>query len=290
MSRLDPHSYFDSTQPRARRLRLKLAVDFQERRLSGTVVLELAAPSSGPLDLDTKGLEIRSVRAAGGGAVPFALQDEEAILGRRLRLDLPSGTREVAIDYRTSPEAIALQWLSPEQTEGKRHPFLFSQCQAIHARTMVPVQDSPRVRVAYAAEITVRAPLAAVMSAGPAGDRPGAAVARPEVPDRQRQEVGGDRLGHLEQEGAGLRRRPRPLPRRPGRHDRRERRSDRDLRRVCHADARAVLHGHHRPGVDRLALAEEERVPFPFRLLGREPLQGDGLGGRPVLDGDLARP
>lgn len=175
MSRLDPHSYFDSGQPRARRLRLKLAVDFQERRLSGAVVLELAAPSSGPLDLDTKGLDIQSVRAASGGAVPFALQDEEAILGRRLRLDLPSGTREVAIDYRTSPEAIALQWLSPEQTEGKRHPFLFSQCQAIHARTMVPVQDSPRVRVSYAAEITVRAPLAAVMSAGPAGDRPGPA-------------------------------------------------------------------------------------------------------------------
>ena len=173
MSRLDPHSCFDATQPRTRRLRLRLSVDFQERRLTGTVVLELAEPASGTLDLDTKGLEIHSARGQSGGEIPFHLGDEEPILGRRLRLDLPPGTREIAIEYRTSPEAVALQWLAPEQTEGKRHPFLFSQCQAIHARTMVPVQDSPRVRVSYAAEITVPAPLVAVMSAGPAGERPG---------------------------------------------------------------------------------------------------------------------
>ncbi|HZM70235.1 MAG TPA: M1 family metallopeptidase [Candidatus Cryosericum sp.] len=173
MSRLDPHSYWDAGQPRTRRLRLSLSVDFSERRLSGSVVLELAAPASGPFDLDTKGLAILSVRGADGRDIPHALADEEPILGRRLRLDLPSGTREVAIEYRTSPDAVALQWLAPEQTEGKRHPFLFSQCQAIHARTVAPLQDSPRVRVTYAAEITVPEPLAAVMSAGPAGVRPG---------------------------------------------------------------------------------------------------------------------
>ena len=173
MSRLDPHSYWDAAQPRTRRLRLSLSVDFAERRLSGSVVLELAAPASGPFDLDTKGLAILSVRGADGRDIPHALADEEPILGRRLRLDLPSGTREVAIEYRTSPDAVALQWLAPEQTEGKRHPFLFSQCQAIHARTVAPLQDSPRVRVTYAAEITVPEPLAAVMSAGPAGVRPG---------------------------------------------------------------------------------------------------------------------
>ncbi len=49
------------------------------------------------------------------------------------------------------------------------HPFLFSQCQAIHARTMVPCQDTARFRVTYHAEVTVPAPLSAVMSAGPSG-------------------------------------------------------------------------------------------------------------------------
>lgn len=178
MSLPDPHSYFDPDQPRAKRLRLKLAVDFAKHRLDGSVVLEMASPSSGTLDLDTKGLTIHSVKVGGAGsgggkAIRYELGDEAPILGQRLRLDLPEGTKEIEIAYQTSPEAVALQWLVPEQTEGKRHPFLFSQCQSIHARTVVPLQDSPRVRMSYQAEVTVPEPLAAVMSAGPAGTRPG---------------------------------------------------------------------------------------------------------------------
>jgi len=173
MSLPDPHSYFDPDQPRVRRLTLKLDVDFNSQRLDGSVTLDLTAPGKGPLDLDTKGLEIRSARTPDGRAVPFAFGAEEPILGRRLRLDLPVGTSAVTIDYRTGPDAVALQWLGPEQTEGKKHPFLFSQCQAIHARSVVPVQDTPCARVTYAAEITVPEPLAAVMSAGPAGSHPG---------------------------------------------------------------------------------------------------------------------
>jgi leukotriene A-4 hydrolase/aminopeptidase len=173
MSLPDPHSFFDPGQPRVRRLALRLDVDFTNRRLDGSVGLELASAGEGALDLDTKGLEIHAVRTPDGRAVPFSLGAEEPILGSRLRLDLPRGTSAVTIDYRTGPDAVALQWLGPEQTEGKKHPFLFSQCQAIHARTVVPAQDSPRARVTYAAEITVPGPLAAVMSAGPAGMRPG---------------------------------------------------------------------------------------------------------------------
>jgi aminopeptidase N len=172
MSCPDPHSYFDDSQPRARALRLSLEVDFGAQRLAGEAVLELDREGPGPLDLDTKGLTIFAVRAA-GAEVPFELAPEAPILGRRLRIALPPGVREVAVQYATSAESIALQWLSPEQTEGKRHPFLFSQCQAIHARTMVPVQDSPAARIRYLAEIAVPEPLSAVMSAGPAGVRPG---------------------------------------------------------------------------------------------------------------------
>jgi len=173
MSHPDPHSYFDETQPRVQRLRLALTVDFERQVLEGSVVLELAAAGSGALDLDSKGLTIRSAHADDGRVVPFTLAAEEPILGQRLRLDLPPDTRAVTIAYRTSPEAVALQWLSPAQTEGKRHPFLFSQCQAIHTRTVVPLQDSPRARISYRAEITLPEALSAVMSAGPAGTRPG---------------------------------------------------------------------------------------------------------------------
>ena len=173
MSRTDPHSYFDDSQPRARHLRLDLAVDFERRVLEGTVVIELAAPGQGSFDLDTKGLHIEGVRAPDGRPLPHHLGAEEPILGRRLRIELPAGTTEIAIAYRTSPEAAALQWLEPAQTAGKRHPFLFSQCQAIHARSLVPCQDSARARVTYDATLTVPEALGAVMSAGPTVTRPG---------------------------------------------------------------------------------------------------------------------
>ena len=104
--------------------------------------------------------------------MPFELAPEEPILGRRLRLTLPRGAGSATISYETSPAAAGLQWLSPEQTEGKRFPFLFSQCQAIHARSVVPCQDSAAARVTYEAELNVPDGLTAVMSAGPDGDAP----------------------------------------------------------------------------------------------------------------------
>jgi leukotriene A-4 hydrolase/aminopeptidase len=177
MSRVDPHSYFDSDQPRVTHLDLDLRVDFERRRLAGQIMLVLEKAAAGPMDLDTKGLGIGSVCGADGCGIPFELSGEEPILGRRLRLQLPARTERFVIAYETGPDAVALQWLAPEQTAGRRHPFLFSQCQPIHARTMVPVQDSPWVRTTYHAAVTVPEPLAAVMSAGPAGDGPGPGAA-----------------------------------------------------------------------------------------------------------------
>ena len=170
MARIDPHSYFDDSQSRTRSWRLKLHVDFSRKVLHGTATLCFESAAGGFLDLDTKALTIIGVVTEAGAAVPFELGPEEPILGRRLRLRVPAGAKEVAISYETSPEAAGLQWLSPEQTEGKKHPFLFSQCQAIHARSVLPCQDCAVARVTYEAEVTVPAALTAVMSAGPAGE------------------------------------------------------------------------------------------------------------------------
>jgi leukotriene-A4 hydrolase len=171
--RIDPHSYAESDQAVTKHLDLDLRVDFARKVLSGTATLSFAAPASGPLDLDSRGLKVASALTDDGRPVPFSLGEPDVIMGTRLRLTLPAATRAVTIQYETSPDAVALQWLDPVQTEGRKHPFLFSQCQAIHARTVVPLQDTPRLRVTYDAAITVPQPLNAVMSAGPAGERPG---------------------------------------------------------------------------------------------------------------------
>ncbi len=176
MTRIDPHSFFDDAQPRTRSWHLRLRVDFERRVLEGEATLVFPGKGvEGVLDLDTKGLAIhRAYVTATAASLPFELGPEEPILGRRLRLQLPPGTMGITIAYETSPEALGLQWLAPEQTAGGRQPFLFSQCQAIHARTLVPCQDCAVARVSYDAEITVPQGLTAVMSAGPNGEAPAA--------------------------------------------------------------------------------------------------------------------
>lgn len=70
------------------------------------------------------------------------------------------------ITYETiAAQCTAVQWLLPEMTAGKKYPYLFTQCQAIHARTLLPCHDSPSVKVTYSATVSVPAPLTALMSA-----------------------------------------------------------------------------------------------------------------------------
>ena len=121
------------------------------------------------MDLDAKGLTIKAAYLDNGQPIPFHLGEEEPILGQRLRLELPDGTESFGISYSTSPDAIALQWFEPEMTLGNRQPFMYSQCQAIHARTIVPCQDTPRARVSCYALVTVPKDITVVMSAGPEG-------------------------------------------------------------------------------------------------------------------------
>jgi leukotriene-A4 hydrolase len=175
MAQLDPHSYYETTQPRTRHIRLNWFVNFARHQIDGSVTLELEKASQGHLDLDSKAITIHSVRTQGDQTVPFQLGDPDPILGSRLRLELPDGTTSITIRYTTSPEAMALQWFEPEMTLGKRLPFMYSQCQSILARSIVPCQDTPRVRVSYSAAITIPEKLTAVMSAGSAGSRQGKA-------------------------------------------------------------------------------------------------------------------
>ena len=174
----DPHSFSRPDEVVVRHLELDLTVDFPQRRLSGSATLSIeradlrepsvpGAPSApATLRLDTRDLEIAAVYLDGSAsAAPFALSLAVPIFGQELAIPIAAETRTVRIDYRTRPEAGALQWLSPEQTAGGKTPYLFTQSQAILARTWVPCQDSPGVRMTYGATIRVPAGLLALMSA-----------------------------------------------------------------------------------------------------------------------------
>ncbi len=144
-----------------RHIELDLAVSFRERRLRGAATLHLG-PAGRRLVVDTRDLEIRRVN---GRTDNFRLGPRDPILGAPLEITLEPGERSVLIEYETSPEASGLQWLEPSQTAGRRHPFLYSQSQAIHARSWIPLQDSPGVRATFSARIHAPVPLRALMAA-----------------------------------------------------------------------------------------------------------------------------
>jgi aminopeptidase N len=174
MPRLDPHSYADSDQPQTESIELALNVDFSSRTLDGEIALRFRSPGAGPLDLDTRDLRIESISSLDGAPIAHQLSPPEPILGSRLRLELPKGTEGVRIRYSTSPEASALQWLTAAQTAGGQ-PFLFSQCQPIHARSLAPLQDTPRIRITVSsARFTVPARLRTLMAAAAKGREPAA--------------------------------------------------------------------------------------------------------------------
>ncbi len=177
MARLDPHSYADDTQVATTSLALIARVDFAHEVLHGEATLAFERPGAGPLDLDTRDLAIDTVEDLDGHALPFVLHPAEPILGARLAIELAPGTGGVRIRYRTSPTASALQWLAPAQTSSGRAPFLFSHCQQIHTRSVVPLQDTPRLRIRYRAELTVPRELTAVMAAAHRGRREDSEVA-----------------------------------------------------------------------------------------------------------------
>jgi aminopeptidase N len=162
----DIHSFARPADARVTHLALELRADMAARQLQGTATLTVQRrPGATELVLDTRDLDIERVTDNGGATLKHALGEADPIKGQALTVGLPERDTPVVITYRTRPTAAALQWLTPEQTAGKRHPYLFSQGQAILTRTWIPTQDSPGVRQTYAARITVPAALRAVMSA-----------------------------------------------------------------------------------------------------------------------------
>ncbi len=178
--RHDESSYSQPDKVRITDLGLELALDFDSRTLSGTATytLDWTDPKATELVLDTRDLAVEKVEGAGGDAwtpLQYALAEADPVFGSRLTIQAPERNAKVRVTYATSPQASGLQWLDPAMTEGKQLPFMFSQSQAIHARSWVPLQDTPGVRFTYSAHVTSRPDVMVLMSADndPAAPRDG---------------------------------------------------------------------------------------------------------------------
>jgi len=180
MADTDEHSFAEPGNVVIDDLALDLDLDFDTRTISGTATytLDWKNPDATELVLDTRDLAIGQVEADVDGRwqpLQFALGEPDPALGSRLSIQAPQRPAKVRVHYRTSPAASGLQWLEPAMTEGGQLPFMFSQSQQIHARSWVPLQDTPQVRYTYSARVRTRPDVMVLMSADndPAAERDG---------------------------------------------------------------------------------------------------------------------
>ena len=170
VQRVDEHSYGNLDEVKLQHLDLDLTVNFEAKSLQGHVDLSFDRLKEGvtELVLDTRDIDIEKTQLWVDDAwqdTSFDLAKKDPVMGSKLTVELNDTANKVRVFYNTQPQASGLQWLTPEQTASKEFPFVYSQAQAIHARSFIPVQDSPAVRVTYNANLKTPKELLAVMSA-----------------------------------------------------------------------------------------------------------------------------
>lgn len=162
----DVHSYAQPEEVSVSHLNLEIDVDFDQKVISGTATYDLNNHTgASEVIFDTRELTVSKVVLDGAEETTFEIGEADPFLGSPLTIAIQPETKKVSITYASSNKAKALQWLSAQQTAGKKQPFLFTQSQAILARTWLPCQDGPGMRATYTATVTVPKGMMAVMSA-----------------------------------------------------------------------------------------------------------------------------
>jgi leukotriene-A4 hydrolase len=163
----DPHSFAQPSIAYVEHLDLDLNVDFEQQRLTGKAswTINNKAKANEIIFDDSKLNISRITLGTDERETSYVYEPTVEYLGRALKVAITADTKLINIYYTTDKEASALQWLNPQQTAGKKRPYLFTQSQTIAARSWVPCQDSPGIRFTYNAKISVPKDLLALMSA-----------------------------------------------------------------------------------------------------------------------------
>lgn len=161
----DPHSFSNITQVKLKHVYLNLDINWNEHILDGYITMFFdKKEGTDTLILDTKDLEIKHVLSEKGINRRWWKGNEHNIFGSPLYILLENEDTIIKILYKTKT-AEALQWTAKEQTYDKTDEFLYSQSQAILARSWIPCMDAPSVKFTYNAKIKTKPGYFALMSA-----------------------------------------------------------------------------------------------------------------------------
>ncbi|RYO74969.1 hypothetical protein DL766_006065 [Monosporascus sp. MC13-8B] len=172
MTPRDPNTLANYGDWRMRHTTVNYKVNFDKQRLEGSVLLELESltdKESKEIILDTNSLSVLSVKLNSSNS-DWMVKDHVAPYGSPLHVSVPNGASlgevvKLDIGLETTKDCAGLQWMTPSQTGNKKHPYVYSQCQAILGRSILPCQDTPDVKSTYTFNIT--SPLPAVASGVP---------------------------------------------------------------------------------------------------------------------------
>jgi len=161
----DDHTQSNADSIEIKHLDLDIKVDFENHRITGRASWDINNKYNlERLLLDAYRLTIDSIMVD-GEKVQYAWGPAITHLGNALKIPVGNDSKRVDIYYKSDPSARALQWLEPQQTSGKKHPFLYTQSESIYARSWIPCPDGPGIRFTYSARVQVPTDLLALMSA-----------------------------------------------------------------------------------------------------------------------------
>lgn len=160
------HTFSKIDEVKTVHLSLDLEVDFDKQILSGKATHQLKNKGFNQVVFDVSGLEVEKVtKGRNEELARFSITPEHDFYGAALTVEIDDTTDVVTIYYATTNKSFALDWLPAELTHSKKHPFLYTQGQAILTRTWIPIQDTPENRITYDAKLTVPKELLVLMSA-----------------------------------------------------------------------------------------------------------------------------
>ncbi|KAI4257221.1 MAG: hypothetical protein LQ352_001719 [Teloschistes flavicans] len=171
----DPNTLSNYNNFRTTHTTAHFEIDFEQKCLKGNVILKLTSIANAETKdilLDTSHLDVKHVALKGEVLSKWELLPIFEPYGSALKISVEKEPEkgqhlELDIQVETTEKGIALQWLSPAQTSNKKHPYMFSQCQTIRARSVFPCQDTPDVKSTF--DFNIRSPLPVIASGLPTG-------------------------------------------------------------------------------------------------------------------------